>query len=67
VVQQGDLDRGDYEATIVVVYTEKPATVAMICSLLGLTSADVRLSYDVPSPEKVDIKIILGRSFQLPS
>jgi len=67
VSQWADLDRGDYGATVIVVYTDKPSTVAALTSALDLSSASVRSSPGSPNPEQVNIKVILGQDFTLPA
>ena len=67
VADAADLGRGDYSSTVVVVYVDKPATVATLISALRLDSGVVRNCFECPNPEKVDIKVILGQDFALPA
>jgi polyisoprenyl-teichoic acid--peptidoglycan teichoic acid transferase len=67
ITEAADLDRGDYANTVIVAYREEPATVAALVSALGLSSGNVRLSPSSPNPDQVDVKIILGQDFNLPS
>ncbi|NPV09965.1 MAG: LCP family protein [Anaerolineae bacterium] len=60
-----DLDRGDYTSSVMIIYTEKPATVAALASALGLTSQNIRTSPSSPDAGSADIKVILGQDFRL--
>ncbi len=62
-----DMERQDYTSSVMIIYAEKPATVASLASALGLTSQDIRSSVGSPRTDDVDIKVILGRSFTLSS
>jgi LCP family protein required for cell wall assembly len=65
VADASDLDRGDYTSSVMVIYTEKPATVAALASALGLSSQNLRTSPDGAGANGADIKVILGQDFSL--
>ncbi|MGQ9552478.1 MAG: LCP family protein [Anaerolineae bacterium] len=67
IIGSSDLERGDYSTTVVVTYSEKPSTVAALCSALHLTSESIRQSSGSPNPEQADIKVIIGQDFELPA
>jgi hypothetical protein len=48
-----------------VIYTEKPATVAALASALGLSSQNLRTSPDGAGANGADIKVLLGQDFSL--
>ncbi len=67
VAGTADLDRSDYSTSVVILYQEKPATLAAVTSALRLTSQNIRTATGSTSPEAVDIKVILGSDFALPA
>ncbi len=60
-----DMERQDYTNSVMIIFAEKPATVAALASALGLTSQDIRSSIGSPGNDGVDIKVILGQNFTL--
>jgi len=65
VEQATEMERQDYTTSVMIIYSEKPATVAALASALGLTSDSIRSSLGSPGAEEVDIKVILGQDFTL--
>ncbi len=65
VVEFGDADRLDYERTVIVDYTGKNLTLEQLVGDFGVTPENVRRSPDINS--QVDIRIIVGQDFVLPS
>jgi LCP family protein required for cell wall assembly len=62
VVSVGPADRFDYQASLIIDYTDKPYTSALLATLLYLPPERIQRQLDFSSP--VDIRIILGRDFQ---
>lgn len=65
IAETTDMERQDYPTSVMIIYSDKPATVAALASALNLTSEDIRSSTGSPSSENVDIKVILGQDFTL--
>ena len=65
ILQYGPADLADYDRTIIIDYTGNVHTVELLQQLLNV--ADEQLYYE-PSPgSQIDIKIILGADYQLPT
>jgi len=62
VVSIGLADRLDYQESLIIDYTDKPHTSALLTRLLYLPPDRIQRQLDFSSP--VDIRIILGRDFQ---
>jgi len=62
VVSIGVADRLDYQESLIIDYTDKPHTSALLTRLLYLPPDRIQRQLDFSSP--VDIRIILGRDFQ---
>ena len=62
VVSLGPADRLDYQESLMIDYTDKPHTLALLTRLLYLPPDRIQRQLDFSSP--VDIRIILGRDFQ---
>lgn len=62
-VSQGDLDHGDYAATILIAYSDKPASIRAVIDALGISADNVRQSSDSPAPANADIKVIVGQDY----
>jgi len=62
VVSLGPADRLDYQESLMIDYTDKPHTSALLTRLLYLPPDRIQRQLDFSSP--VDIRIILGRDFQ---
>jgi len=65
VVEYGDADRTDYPHTVIVVYTAgKTYTVEQLAATFQVTQENIRSSPNLKG--EVDIRLIVGRDFQLP-
>lgn len=62
VVSTGPADRFDYQESLIIDYTDKPHTSALLAQVLYLPSGRIQRQLNFSSP--VDIRIILGRDFQ---
>jgi LCP family protein required for cell wall assembly len=62
VVSVGPADRLDYQESLIIDYTDKPHTSALLARILYLPPDRIQRQLDFSSP--VDIRIILGRDFQ---
>jgi LCP family protein required for cell wall assembly len=62
VVSVGPADRFDYQESLMMDYTDKPHTLALLSRVLYLPPDRIQRQLDFSSP--VDIRIILGRDFQ---
>ncbi|TEU14058.1 MAG: hypothetical protein E3J21_16955 [Anaerolineales bacterium] len=62
VVSVGPADRFDYQESLILDYTDKPHTSALLARILYLPPDRIQRQLDFSSP--VDIRIILGRDFQ---
>ena len=62
VVSVGPADRFDYQQSLMIDYTDKPHTLALLSRILYLPPDRIQRQLDFSSP--VDIRIILGRDFQ---
>ncbi len=62
VVSVGPADRLDYQESLIIDYTDKPHTSALLAQVLYLPSERIQRQLNFASP--VDIRIILGRDFQ---
>jgi len=62
VVSVGPADRFDYQGSLIIDYTDKPHTSALLARVLYLPPDRIQRQLDFSSP--VDIRIILGRDFQ---
>lgn len=62
VVSVGPADRFDYQQSLIIDYTDKPHTLALLSRVLYLSPTHIQRQLDFSSP--VDIRIILGRDFQ---
>jgi hypothetical protein len=58
----GPADRFDYQQSLIIDYTDKPHTLALLPRILYLSPDRIQRQLDFSSP--VDIRIILGRDFQ---
>jgi LCP family protein required for cell wall assembly len=67
IIQYGPVDtnRFDYARTIITDYTGNPNTVRRLQKLLNL--ADDQIEYDPRPDNQMDVKIILGADYQLPT
>jgi hypothetical protein len=62
VVSVGSADRFDYQEGLIIDYTDKPHTSALLARILHLPPERIQRQLNFSSP--VDIRIILGRDFQ---
>jgi LCP family protein required for cell wall assembly len=62
VVSVGPADRFDYQQSLMIDYTDKPHTSALLARVLYLPPDRIQRQLNFSSP--VDIRIILGRDFQ---
>jgi len=62
VVSVGPADRFDYQESLIIDYTDKPHTLALLARILHLPPDRIQRQLNFSSP--VDIRIILGRDFQ---
>jgi LCP family protein required for cell wall assembly len=62
VVSIGPADRFDYQESLIIDYTDKPHTSALLARILHLPPDRIQRQLNFSSP--VDIRIILGRDFQ---
>jgi LCP family protein required for cell wall assembly len=62
VVSVGSADRFDYQESLIIDYTDKPQTSALLARILYLPPECIQRQLNFSSP--VDIRIILGRDFQ---
>jgi LCP family protein required for cell wall assembly len=62
VVSVGPADRFDYQESLIIDYTDKPHTSALLAQVLYLPPGRIQRQLDFSSP--VDIRIILGHDFQ---
>jgi LCP family protein required for cell wall assembly len=62
VVSVGPADRFDYQESLIIDYTDKPHTSALLTRILYLPSDRIQRQLNFSSP--VDIRVILGRDFQ---
>ncbi len=65
ILQYGNADRFDYARTIIVDYTGNPYTVLQLQHLFNLN--DDQITYDPNPDSQVDVLIILGADYQLPT
>jgi hypothetical protein len=67
IIQYGPVDTGrfDYARTIIIDYTGNPNTVRQLQQLFNV--ADDQIEYEPNSDSQVDVKVILGDDFQLPT
>ncbi len=66
VVEYGNAERFDYPATIIVDFTGKEYTIQCLARLLNIPENHIQKYTGVPQSE-VDIRLIIGADFQLPS
>jgi LCP family protein required for cell wall assembly len=62
VVSVGPADRFDYQGSLIIDYTDKSHTLALLTRILYLPPDRIHRQLDFSSP--VDIRVILGRDFQ---
>jgi hypothetical protein len=62
VVSVGPADRFDYQGSLIIDYTDKSHTLALLTRVLYLPPDRIHRQLDFSSP--VDIRVILGRDFQ---
>ena len=65
ILSYGIADHMDYAHTIIIDYTGNPATVRQLQNLLNL--ADDQIQYDPKPHNQVDVLLILGADYQLPT
>jgi LCP family protein required for cell wall assembly len=65
IVQYGNADRFDYARTVIIDYTGNPRTLQELKQALNLN--DPQIEYPANPDSPVDIQIILGADYQLPS
>jgi hypothetical protein len=65
ILEYGNADRFDYAHTVIIDYTGNPYTLQQLKQLLDL--ADPQVEYPAIPESPVDIQIVLGADYQLPT
>lgn len=66
IINVSDAERSDYSKTVIVDYTGKNYTIALLAELFHVEAENVRRSPN-PNSSQVDIRLILGSDFELPT